>query len=108
MSTHQSGGASRTLNSMSHISHDELNKRIAEASTLVTVGAIYKHYKYPERDYLVEKIAIQEATEKICIIYHDMSVQNAPSFVRDLDSWLESVEWQGSIVPRFKKTILKP
>ena len=106
MSILPTGGDSHTLNNMSHISHDELNKKILAASQQVTIGGIYKHYKYPERDYLVEKIAIQEATEKICIIYHDTSVPNAPSFVRDLESWLETVKWQGSIVPRFKKTIL--
>jgi hypothetical protein len=86
---------------MAHISHDEHNNKIAEASKLVTIGAIYKHYKYPDRDYYVEKIAIQEASEKICIIYHDTSVPNAPSFVRDIDSWLEKVSWQGKMVPRF-------
>lgn len=89
---------------MPHISHDELNKRIRDASKLVTVGAIYKHYKYPERDYQVETIAIQEASEKICVIYKDVSSQSAPSFVRDLDSWLETVEWQGKSVPRFVLT----
>ena len=86
---------------MSHISHDELNEQIAQASKFVTVGAIYKHYKYPSRKYLVEKIAIQEASEKICIIYRDASAPSAPSFVRDLDSWLENVPWEGKIVPRF-------
>ena len=89
---------------MTHISHDELNKKIAEAAELVNVGAIYKHYKYPERDYFVEKIAIQEATEKICVIYHDASVSSSPSFVRDLDSWLETVRWEGKMVPRFVLT----
>ncbi|MFZ2199782.1 MAG: DUF1653 domain-containing protein [Microgenomates group bacterium] len=87
---------------MSHISHDELNKKIEAASQLVTISGIYKHYKYPERNYLVEKICIQEATEKLCVVYHDSSVSDAPSFVRDLDSWLETVQWQGAIVPRFK------
>lgn len=91
---------------MSHSSHDLLNKKIAEAAKLVAVGATYIHYKYPERTYWVEKIAIQEATEKICIIYHDSSAVGAPSFVRDLDSWLENVEWQGKIVPRFKPAII--
>jgi hypothetical protein len=36
---------------MTHISHDELNKKINEVSKLVELGAIYKHYKYPDRDY---------------------------------------------------------
>lgn len=99
---------------MPHISHDELNKRIAEAEKLVTVGATYKHYKYPKRNYLVEKICIQEATQKICIVYKDLprgkagrNFVNAPSFTRDLDSWLEKVEWEGAIVPRFKPAILE-
>lgn len=86
---------------LSHASHDELNKRIAKAEKLVTVGATYKHYKYPKRNYLVEKICIQEATEKICVVYKDRNFVNAPSFVRDLDSWLETVEWEGKMVPRF-------
>ncbi len=92
---------------MPQISHDELNMRIAEARKLVTIGATYKHYKYLKRNYLVEKICIQEATEKICIVYKDRNFVNAPSFVRNLDSWLETVEWEGVIVPRFKRAILK-
>ncbi len=73
---------------MSHISQKELNKKIDKASKLVVIGGIYKHYKYPDRDYLVEKICIQEATEKVCIVYKDRNFVNAVSFVRDLDSWL--------------------
>lgn len=73
---------------MSHISQKELNKKIDEASKLVVIGGIYKHYKYPDRDYLVENICIQEATEKVCIVYKDRNFVNAVSFVRDLDSWL--------------------
>lgn len=86
---------------MAQISHNELNKKIAEASKKIVVGGIYKHYKYPDREYYVEKLAIQEATEKICVIYKDIKSISAPSFVRDLDSWLESVEWEGKSVPRF-------
>lgn len=89
---------------MSHLSHDELNSRIAVASKKVVVGGVYKHYKYPEREYYVEKLAIQEASLKICVVYKDLSNISAPSFVRDLDSWLESVEWEGKLVPRFVLT----
>jgi hypothetical protein len=92
---------------MTHISHAELNKRIAEASKLVELGAIYKHYKYPDRDYQVLGYVIQEATEKVAIRYRNILEDDAPEFVRDLDSWLETVEWNEVIVPRFKKTILK-
>lgn len=89
---------------MSHISHDELNKRISEAGKKVVVGGVYKHYKYPYREYYVENLAIQEATEKVCVIYKDIKSISAPSFVRDLDSWLETVEWEGKSVPRFVLT----
>lgn len=86
---------------MSHLSHDELNHRISEAGKSVIIGGIYRHYKYPDRQYFVEKICIQEATQKVCILYKDIASLSAPSFVRDLDSWLETVEWEGKTVPRF-------
>lgn len=91
-----------TLQYMSHLSHDELAKKLIDAAKLVKIGGIYKHYKYPERNYKVTNLAIQEASEKVCVIYQDVSDKSAPSFVRDLDSWLEKVEWHGSIVDRFK------
>lgn len=84
-----------------HLPHDELNTQLTVAATLVTVGAIYRHYKYPDRKYKVIMLAVQEATEKICVIYQDVAHDNSPAFVRDLDSWLEIVEWKGEIVPRF-------
>jgi hypothetical protein len=86
---------------MPHVTHEELNKRIAEAGKQVKLGGLYRHYKFPDRDYLVEKICIQEESEKVCIIYRNTRESDAPSFVRDLDSWLETVEWEGKIVPRF-------
>ncbi|TXH00189.1 MAG: DUF1653 domain-containing protein [Candidatus Moraniibacteriota bacterium] len=85
----------------SHTSHETLNKLIFTASTSVRVSAIYRHYKYPDRKYKVIMLAVQEATEKICVIYHDVAHDNSPAFVRDLDSWLETVHWEGEIVPRF-------
>ena len=89
---------------MTHISHAELNKRIAEASKLVELGTIYKHYKYPDRDYKVLGYVIQESTQKVAIRYKDITESDAPEFVRDLDSWLETVEWEGKSVLRFVLT----
>jgi hypothetical protein len=88
---------------MTHISHSELNQSIEDARKLVELGAIYKHYKYPERDYKVLGFAIQEATQKVAIIYQDVSKPDSPQFCRDLYSWLENVEWKGEIIPRFRK-----
>jgi hypothetical protein len=92
---------------LGHISHAELNIRIADASKLVELGAIYTHYKFPDRDYKVLGYVIQEATDKVAIIYKDISTDDAPQFCRDLDSWLENVTVDGVLVPRFKKSILK-
>ena len=89
---------------MTHLSHEELNKKIAQAGKQVVIGGIYRHYKYPERKYFVEKLAVQESTLKICVVYKDMEALSAPSFIRDLDSWLENVEWEGKSVPRFVLT----
>lgn len=58
---------------MSHLSHEELNKKIKEAGKSVIIGGIYRHYKYPDRKYFVENICIQEATQKVCIIYKDIA-----------------------------------
>lgn len=92
---------------MPHILHKELNRLLRAAAQQVSVGSIYKHYKFPERDYLVLGFAIQEANEKVCVRYKNIKEVSAPEFIRDLDSWLEDVEWQGAIVPRFKRAILE-
>jgi hypothetical protein len=86
---------------MPHISHAELNQRIKTASKQVMIGSIYKHYKYPERDYQVLGFAIQEASQKVCVRYKNIKEGDTPEFIRDLDSWLETVRWKGRIVQRF-------
>jgi hypothetical protein len=86
---------------MAHIPQGELNQKLQQAARDVVVGATYGHYKYPDRTYQVLHLAIQEATEQVCVIYQDASHPDAPIFVRDLDSWLEIVPWQGRLVPRF-------
>lgn len=89
---------------MAQITQKELSKKIADASKQVVIGGVYRHFKYPERKYFVEKIAIQEASLKPCVLYKDIAALSAPTFVRDIDSWLETVEWEGKMVPRFVLT----
>ena len=86
---------------MPHLSYDELNQRLQQAKQDVIVGATYRHYKYPDRTYKVLLLGIQEATERVCVVYQDTAHPEAPAFVRDLDSWLEVVSWHGELVPRF-------
>ncbi len=85
----------------SHQDHEALNKLLFDASKSVVVGAAYRHYKYPKRKYKVVMLALQEDSQKVCVIYQDIARTDAPPFVRNLDSWLESVEWEGLVVPRF-------
>ena len=85
----------------SHTSHETLNKLIFIASKGVKVGGVYRHYKYPKRKYKVLMLAIQEDSQKVCVLYQDITRSDAPPFVRSLESWEETVEWEGVITPRF-------
>ena len=87
----------------SHQNHEALNKLLFDASKHVNVGSAYRHYKYPNRKYKVIMLAIQEDSQQVCVVYQDVARIDAPPFVRNLDSWLESVEWEGLIVPRFTR-----
>ncbi len=87
----------------SHQNHEALNKLLFDASKNVVVGATYRHYKYPKRKYKVLMLAIQEDSQKVCVVYQDVARTDAPPFVRNLDSWLESVEWDGETISRFMR-----
>lgn len=88
---------------MPHTPYSTLQRKLLNTSTLVRVGALYRHYKYPDRTYKVLLLAVQEASEKICVVYQDTAHPDAPPFVRDLDSWQETVAWHGNIVSRFTR-----
>ncbi len=87
---------------MSHTSLEELTARRQDAQGKVEVGAIYSHYRNPKLQYEVINIGIQEATEKICVIYKALYGDDIV-WVRDLDAWLEPVEYEGKKVARFQK-----
>ncbi len=73
---------------MSHRPYSELQQEKASAGEIVLIGRKYIHHKYPERRYQVVDIGIQEASDKVCVIYCDTNMPDI-HFVRDLDSWLE-------------------
>jgi hypothetical protein len=85
---------------MPHRTHSVLKQEIAKAKELVQIGSQYIHYRYPKKRYHVLDIGIQEESEKVCIIYCDTNMPDI-HFVRDLDSWLEQVEYNGSQIDRF-------
>lgn len=85
---------------MPHRTHSELQSDISRAKELVMIGCEYIHYKYPGKRYKVLDVGIQEDSEAICVIYCDTNMPDI-HFVRNLDSWLEQVEYGGQVVPRF-------
>lgn len=73
---------------MEHRSSEFLEKAVDDALKKVVVGGVYTHFKDPEKKYRVVGIGIQEATDKVCVIYKAEYNKNL-IFVRDLESWLE-------------------
>ena len=71
---------------MPHKSHEQVGREIADAGQQVKVGGVYAHYKNRDNHYKVIGFGIQEATDKICVIYQGFD--NKLLFVRDLDDWL--------------------
>lgn len=81
--------------------HEDIEREMAEAAKRVKVGGTYAHYKNPKNLYTVEALAIQEATDKVCVVYR-AKYGRKPLFVRGLDSWLERPELEGKRVDRFR------
>jgi hypothetical protein len=84
-----------------HKSHEELFKEVAEAKKKLIIGKTYEHYKDSKKLYKVVYFATLESTDELVVVYH---AQYGPGmyFVRPLTEWLETVEWQGKMVPRFR------
>ncbi len=86
---------------MPHKSLEQLDQELLIAKNQIKVNGIYSHYKNPDNLYKVSDLAVQEATDKICVIYEAL-YHSGVTFVRDLDNWLEQVEIDGQKVDRFK------
>ncbi len=81
-----------------HKTEQELAEILNQARTAVTVGARYQHFRGAE--YIVQDIAILEATNEAAVIYRAEYGEHL-IFIRPLSSWLEMVEQDGKRVPRF-------
>lgn len=86
----------------SHTAQSKLAQEIDAARSKVTVGGSYGHYKNREKTYVVLGLGFFEATEELCVIYQAQYDEKL-TFIRPLSSWLESVEWEGETVSRFRK-----
>ncbi len=78
----------------------DLAKEIAAAKLKVTIGATYMHYKGADKVYKVISLGFLEASNELCVIYQAAYGERL-TFIRPLSVWLEQVEWQDKMVPRF-------
>jgi hypothetical protein len=85
-----------------HKSAEQLHQESADASRQITLGATYAHYKDPAKHYKVTQFVVLEATDQIGVVYQALYDPEL-SFVRAVDIWMETVEWNGQTVPRFTK-----
>jgi hypothetical protein len=60
-------------------------------------GSFYRHYKTGDEYHVADKV-IAEATQEVMVIYRRPV---GPSFVRPAAEFLEEVEHEGKLVPRF-------
>jgi hypothetical protein len=84
-----------------HRSQNTLTTIIESAAQKVTIGGAYRHYKNQKNTYKIIHIGIMEWNDEVCIIYQ-ADYGERLVFVRPVNSWLDDVEWQGKIVPRFE------
>jgi hypothetical protein len=80
----------------------ELAEEIEKGRKKISIGSKYTHYKNPSHKYTVLDLAIQEATNKVCVIYKADYVTGI-TFIRDLDVWLSKPTINGKKVNRFTK-----
>lgn len=79
---------------------EQLAHRLKVAATQVEAGALYEHYK--KLTYTVLHIALREEDNAPVVVYQ-AEYGACAIWVRPLKSWLEMVEVDGKVVPRFKK-----
>lgn len=87
--------------SSNHKTREELHQELDKAKDKVKVGGIYAHYKHPDQKYQVISLGFIEANDEMCVIYR-AKYDEELTFVRPVISWLETPEWEGEKVSRFK------
>jgi hypothetical protein len=87
---------------LNHKPDELIRKELEDAKSKVEFGASYSHYKHPEKRYKIKGLAVLENGDEVCVIYQ-AEYGGGFTFVRPLREWVETVEWQGKTLPRFKK-----
>lgn len=85
-----------------HKSPEQLAKELKEAAKIISVGGTYCHYKTPASRYTIIDIGFMESDNSLCVIYQS-HVKGMPPFVRPFTEWIDTVEWEGRTVPRFRR-----
>ncbi len=85
-----------------HLIQDELSELLNRAKQQVEVGGFYTHYKSKDMVYKVKDVVIQESDNRPCVIYQ-AQYGNKLTFSRPLDAWLQKVEVDDTLKPRFTK-----
>jgi hypothetical protein len=80
-----------------------MDEKLAE---MVQIGALFQHYK--GKKYKVLSVARNsEKEEELCVVYQGQytcdTFGDKPIWVRPVKVFLETIEFQGKKVPRFKK-----
>ncbi len=85
-----------------HIDQLKLAEQIKDATSVITIGALYWHYKGRDKIYQVTGLGFLEATDELCVIYQAQYGEKL-IFLRPLTNWLEQVDREGEFIPRFTK-----
>ncbi len=87
---------------MTHVSKEVLKSQLEAGYRLVPKESVWVHYKDPLSCYIVNKLVIIEATERVGVAYQ---IDEDPELImiRPLDEWLNEVEVGGIPVPRFMR-----
>lgn len=85
---------------MTHVSKDVLNAQLEAGYRLVPKESVWVHYKDPLSCYIVDKLVIIEANDKVGVAYQ---IDEDPELImtRPLNEWLEEVEVDGIPLPRY-------
>ena len=91
---------------MRHKTFAELHQKILEAEKIIPVGSQWIHYKDEKgvHPYVVLKLALEEATEEVVVVYRREDMPDSFIWTRPVNGeseWLSSVNREGKEVPRF-------
>ena len=86
---------------MAHKTQDELAAQLKKAAQQVKIGGFYTHYRAPDQTYRVLYLGFLEASDEPCVIYQALYGEKI-IYARAVDRWLDQVEHNGQLVPRFQ------